>query len=436
MATIQRKKSEPLTVFNKTPGPMSKVLINWLVTLGIIIGFGLIMLFSASYTTGYLRMGDSLYYIRSQCICLFLGLGVMLLFSRLNLRFLRRLVWPGYALCLVLLVAVLFSAPLNGCRRWLRFGITIQVSEIAKFEMILLTAHLAAKTPHLELIDPNSTRKLPFNKWLYQRIVRELIIPVLPLIPVVCLLLLEPHMSAIVLTTAIVGTILMLGGSGGIITWAGAGIAMFLLRTLLGYVDSIPYLQDRLDGWTQDLSKMTDQTLQSLYAIGSGGLTGLGLGNSIEKQLWLPESTNDFIFSVVCEELGFVGAMVVILLFVLFLVQGFWLAFHAENRYCTLVGIGIMAQIAWQVFCNIAVVTNTLPNTGISLPFFSSGGTSLILLLAEMGVMINIGRNGERAAQQRELMRAEHETARREREAKLKEKTIVLADARAARTEQ
>ena len=277
--------------------------------------------------------------------------------------------------------------------------------------MILLTAHLAAKAPHLEKLDPASGRRVPAGQWLYQRIVRELIVPLLPLIPVVILLMLEPHMSGIVLTTAICGTILLLGGSGGIITWAGAASAVLLLRTVLEHIDSIPYLQSRLDGWTHDLSKMTDQTLQSLYAIGSGGVTGLGLGNSIEKQLWLPESTNDFIFSVVCEELGFVGAVIVILLFVLFLVQGLWLAFHAENRYCTLVGIGIMAQIAWQVFCNIAVVTNTLPNTGISLPFFSSGGTSLILLLAEMGVMINIGRGGERARLERENLRARAGTA-------------------------
>ena len=216
---------------------------------------------------------------------------------------------------------------------------------------------------------------------------------------------------------------------GGIITWGCAGAALFLLETLLKHVDSIDYLQSRLDGWTQDLDRMTSQTKQSLYAIGSGGATGLGLGNSIEKQLWLPESTNDFIFSVVCEELGFVGAVIVIVLFVLFLVQGFWIAFHAENRFCTLVGIGIMAQIAWQVFCNIAVVTNTLPNTGISLPFFSSGGTSLILLLAEMGVMVNIGRNGERA-------RLEREEAHAERERQRKAKTIVLDTARRAQTEQ
>ena len=188
------------------------------------------------------------------------------------------------------------------------------------------------------------------------------------------------------------GLRLLLGGSGGIITWGCAGAALFLLETLLKHVDSIDYLQSRLDGWTHDLSKMTDQTVQSLYAIGSGGLTGLGLGNSVEKQLWLPESTNDFIFSVVCEELGFVGAVLIIVLFVLFIVQGLWIAYRAENLYCTMVGIGIMAQIAWQVFCNIAVVTNTLPNTGISLPFFSSGGTSLMMLLGEMGVVLSVSR--------------------------------------------
>ena len=288
MATIRRKKPESFAILS-SPGPWPQVLINWLATLAVIIVFGLIMLFSASYTTGYLRMGDSFYYIKSQMLCLGLGLAVMLLFSRIDHRFLRRMVWPGYAVCIVMLIAVLFSAPLNGCRRWLRIGFTIQVSEIAKFEMILLTAHLAAKAPHLEKLDPASGRRVPAGQWLYQRIVRELIVPLLPLIPVVFLLMLEPHMSGIVLTTAICGTILLLGGSGGIITWAGGASAVLLLRTVLEHIDSIPYLQSRLDGWTHDLSKMTDQTLQSLYAIGSGGVTGLGLGNGIEKQLWLPE---------------------------------------------------------------------------------------------------------------------------------------------------
>ena len=313
---------------------------------------------------------------------------------------------------------------------------TLQSSEVAKFEMILFSSHLAAKAPQVERLDPERRILLTPREWLRVRVWKQLVVPVLPLIPVVILLAMEPHMSGIVLTVAVVGTILLLSGSGGVLTWAGAITAGALLETLLSHVDSIPYLQKRLDGWTQDLSQMTDQTVQSLYAIGSGGLKGLGLGNSVEKQLWLPESTNDFIFSVVCEELGFIGAVLIIVLFVLFIVQGLLIAYKAENLYCTMVGIGIMAQIAWQVFCNIAVVTNTLPNTGISLPFFSSGGTSLILLLAEMGVMVNIGRNGERAAQQREQMRAQREAARAEREAELARKTIDLASARAARTEQ
>ena len=429
MATIRRKKPEPFALLQRDPGPWSPILLYWLATLGIIIVFGLVMLFSASYTTGYLRFGDSLHYIKSQVLCLGLGLVAMFLFSYVDHRLLRRLVWPGYFLVLALLVLVLFSTPLNGCKRWLRVaGMTVQVSEIAKFEMILLTAHIAAQAPRLVKLDPSRSGRVPVGPWLQQRLVRELLLPLLPLLPVILLLVMEPHMSGIVLTTAMVGTILLLGGNGGVITWVGGATGIFLLETILQHIDSIPYLQSRLDGWTQDLTKMTDQTLQSLYAIGSGGVTGLGLGNSIEKQLWLPESTNDFIFSVVCEELGFAGAVLVIVLFVVFLVQGFWLAFHAENRFCTLVGIGIMAQIAWQVFCNIAVVTNTLPNTGISLPFFSSGGTSLILLLAEMGVMVNIGRNGERTRQER---RRAHE----EREARRREKTIVLDTARRARTE-
>ena len=437
MATIRKKKKAPISVFQRDPGPWSRLMINWLATLAVIMVFGLVMLFSASYTTGYLRMGDSFHYIKQQALCMMIGLGCMVVISYVDHRFLRMLVWPGYFVVLAMLGVTLLMDPLNGCRRWIRLGgLTIQSSEVAKFEMILLCSHLAAKAPQVENLRPGRLTQLRFREWLRVRVWRQLVIPVLPLLPVVLLLVMEPHMSGIVLTVAVVGTILLLSGSGGIITWVGAGTAGVLLETLLSHVDSIPYLQDRLDGWTQDLSKMTDQTVQSLYAIGSGGLKGLGLGNSVEKQLWLPESTNDFIFSVVCEELGFIGALIIIVLFVLFILQGLFIAYQAENLYCTMVGIGIMAQIAWQVFCNIAVVTNTLPNTGISLPFFSSGGTSLILLLAEMGVMINIGRNGQRAAQQREALRAQHEAAKAQQEAAWKEKTIVLADALAQRDRQ
>ena len=432
-----QKESAWAPPLQRDPGPWNRLLLNWLATLAIIMVFGLVMLYSASYTTGYLRMGDSLHYIKQQAICMAIGIGCMVVMSYVDHRFLRWASKPLYWVVLAMLAVTLTFAPLNGCRRWIRFaGLTLQSSEVAKFEMILFSSHLAAKAPQVERLDPERRILLTPREWLRVRVWKQLVVPVLPLIPVVILLAMEPHMSGIVLTVAVVGTILLLSGSGGVLTWAGAITAGTLLETLLSHVDSIPYLQKRLDGWTQDLSQMTDQTVQSLYAIGSGGLKGLGLGNSVEKQLWLPESTNDFIFSVVCEELGFIGAVLIIVLFVLFIVQGLLIAYKAENLYCTMVGIGIMAQIAWQVFCNIAVVTNTLPNTGISLPFFSSGGTSLILLLAEMGVMVNIGRNGERAAQQREQMRAQREAARAEREAELARKTIDLASARAARTEQ
>ena len=377
----------------RDPGPWSRLVINWMATLAVIMAFGLVMLYSASYTTGYLRMGDSLHYIKQQILCMVIGIGCMAAMSYVDHRFLRWACKPCYWIVLLMLAATLAFPPLNGCRRWIRLGgLTLQTSEVAKFEMILLTAHLASSAPQIGRFRPSLKEKIRPKDWLFIRIVRQIILPVLPLVPVLVLLIMEPHMSGILLTTAIVGTILMMSGSGGIITWAGAGTAALLLETLLTHVDSIPYLQNRLKTWSDDLEKLNDQTKQSLYAIGSGGLKGLGLGNSVEKQLWLPESTNDFIFSVVCEELGFAGAVLVIVLFVVFLVQGFWLAFHAENRFCTLVGIGIMAQIAWQVFCNIAVVTNTLPNTGISLPFFSSGGTSLMMLLGEMGVVLGVSR--------------------------------------------
>ena len=432
MATIRKKYKGPLSWYQKDPGPWSHLLINWLATLAVIMVFGLVMLFSASYTTGYLRMDSSFHYIKRQLLYAAVGLGLMWFMSHVDHRALRRLAGPGYWIVLVLLGITLTMAPLNGCKRWLRFGsFTIQTSEVAKFEMILLCSSIAAKAQQFERLDPDRLLLKPtFRQWLKVRVWQQLVKPVAPLVPVLGLLALEPHMSGIVLTVAIVGTILLLTGSGGILTWVGAVTAGGLLETVLSHVDSIPYLQDRLEDWSQDLDKVSDQTLQSLYAIGSGGLKGLGLGNSVEKQLWLPESTNDFIFSVVCEELGFIGATLIILLFVLFIVQGLLIAYRAENLYCTMVGIGIMAQIAWQVFCNIAVVTNTLPNTGISLPFFSSGGSSLMLLLAEMGVMVNIGRNGQRAAQQRQAARAQREAEYAARQAK----NIVLADVRAQRS--
>lgn len=192
MATLRRKKAEPFSVFQRDPGPWPPILLNWMATLAIIMVFGLVMLFSASYTTGYLRFGDSFHYIKSQLLCTVLGLGMMFLFSYFDHRFLRRMVKLGYVVCLILLVLVLFSSPINGCRRWISFGgLTLQASEVAKFEMILLTADIAARTPQVRF------GEVPLRKWVHHSIVVELIRPILWLVPVLILLVLEPHMSGI-----------------------------------------------------------------------------------------------------------------------------------------------------------------------------------------------------------------------------------------------
>ena len=397
--------------------PLPAMDLPFLILVLTLVGFGLVMLASASSAVALYRRGDAWAYLRPQLLYAALGLVGLWLASRVDYHIFHKLAWPLLALSLVLLVAVLFMPEYNGCKRWLVLpGLgTLQPSEIAKFAVVLVFAHI---------ISLNHSRMESFAVG---------VVPfALVLGAVAVLMLLEPHLSGTVLILGIGAVLMFVGGTG--LRWfvlAGVGGAGAIGAAIVIMPDLVPYAASRLSSWLDPFADPLGdghQTIQSLYAIGSGGAVGLGLGNSIEKQLWLPESTNDFIFSVVCEELGFAGAVLVIVLFVVFLVQGFWLAFHAENRFCTLVGIGIMAQIAWQVFCNIAVVTNTLPNTGISLPFFSSGGTSLILLLAEMGVMVNIGRNGERTRQER---RRAHE----EREARRREKTIVLDTARRARTE-
>ena len=396
MATNRKKHRAPVPVFQRDPGPWSRLLIDWLATLAVIMIFGLVMLFSASYTTGYLRMGDSFHYIKQQALCMILGLGCMFLISYVDHRFLRKMVVPGYIIVLAMLAVTLTMAPLNGCRRWIRFaGLTLQSSEVAKFEMILFSSHLAAKAPQVERLDPERRILLTPREWLRVRVWKQLVVPVLPLIPVVILLAMEPHMSGIVLTVAVVGTILLLSGSGGVLTWAGAITAGTLLETLLSHVDSIPYLQKRLDGWTQDLSQMTDQTVQSLYAIGSGGLKGLGLGNSRQKYLYVPEPQNDFIFSILCEELGFVGAALTVVLFLLLFLRGMSIAVRARDKFGALLAVGFVVQVVLQAVLNIAVVTNTIPNTGISLPFFSSGGTSLMMLLGEMGIVLSVSRQAD-----------------------------------------
>lgn len=347
---------------------------TYFLNLLILMGFGLIVLFSASYSTGYFRFGDSYHFIIPQCIYAVIGLVAALAISLLDYRWIRQWVGPFYALCLCLLVAVLFMEPINDCRRWINLEHlpTLQASEAAKFGLILVEAHI---------MDMHYKRV----KTLWYGI----LMPLLFIAPILVLLKFEPHYSAMILMLCILATMMFCSG----ISWrwillAGSiavPLVLIFLFTQSGYIEK------RLSGWL-DPSQMPYQTQQSLYSIASGGLTGLGIGNGRQKHLWLPEATNDFIFSVLCEEMGFVGAVLCVTLFMALIVQGFYIAAKAPDRFSSLVCVGITAQIAFQVIYNIAVVTNTVPNTGISLPFFSSGGTSLVMLLCEMGVMLSISR--------------------------------------------
>ena len=354
-------------------------------TLAVTLAYGLIMLFSASYSSGYTKYGDIYHFIKPQAIVAVVGFAVMLFMSRINYRALRYLNETFYCVTLVLLVVALFMpSDSNGCYRWVYFpgGLSLQPSEMAKFAIILGTA------------DALDKRKNQIKNPLY-----GIILPALPLVPVLILLRLEPHNSAMLPMCAIFATMLLCAGGGGMWLFVAGGVAGVGGLAFYRYLSSSGgYAAERLGGvWgltPTDTANMLWQTRQSVYAICTGGLFGVGIGNSVQKHQWLPYAENDFIFSVVCEELGFVGALALILLFAAIIVQGILIALNAPDFFGTLLGIGITAQVAWQVFCHIGVATALLPNTGISLPFFSSGGTSLLLLLGEMGVMLSISRAG------------------------------------------
>lgn len=365
-------------------------------TLAVTLIYGLVMLFSASYSSGYARFGDIYHFIKPQLIVAVFGFAFMLFLSRFNYRSLRYLNETLYVVTLVLLVVALFMpSDNNGTYRWVYFpgGMSLQPSELAKFSIILGTACALDK------------RKSQIKNPLY-----GIVLPALPLVPVLVLLKMEPHNSAMLLMAAIFATMIFCAGGGGL-AWelslgslALAG-GVFYMKYLAG---SEGYASERLGGvWgltPTDTTNMLWQTRQSLYAICSGGLFGVGIGNSVQKHQWLPYAENDFIFSVVCEELGFVGALALIVLFGALIVQGILIALNAPDFFGTMLGIGITAQVAWQAFCHIGVATALLPNTGISLPFFSSGGTSLLLLLSEMGVLLSISRasNARLAARQKQ----------------------------------
>ena len=353
----------------------------FLVLVLALVAFGLVMLFSASYAVALYRRGDAYAYIRPQLLYAALGLAAMWLASRVDYHLYHKLAWPVLGVSLVLLTVVLFMPEYNGCKRWLVIpGVgTLQPSEIAKFAVVLAFAHIISL--NASRMGSFAVGVLPFG---------------LVLGAVAVLMLLEPHLSGTLLILGIGAVLMFVGGTA--LRWfvlAGAGAVCAVAAAVAVMPDLVPYAASRLASWLDPFADPLGdghQTIQSLYAIGSGGATGLGLGNSRQKHLFVPEPQNDFIFSIVCEELGFVGALAVVGLFVLLLLRGITLAVRAPDRFGGLLVVGFVVQVAMQAALNIAVVTNTIPNTGISLPFFSSGGTSLMMLLGEMGIVLSVSR--------------------------------------------
>ena len=355
--------------------------VPFLVVLLALLSYGLIMLFSAGYAVALYRRGDAYTYIRPQLLFAALGAAAMYAASLVDYHVWHKLAWPVMGLSLILLVVVLFMPEYNGCKRWIVLpGLgTLQPSEIAKFAVVLVFSHIISLNH--DRMHSFAGGVLPFG----------LILGV-----VTVLMLLEPHLSGTLLILSIGAVLMFVGGTGlqwfGLAGGLGAGA---IAAAVLALPELVPYAADRLASWRDPFADPLGeghQTIQSLYAIASGGLAGLGLGNSRQKYLYVPEPQNDFIFSILCEELGFIGAALAVALFLALLLRGMSIAIRARDKFGALLAVGFVVQVVLQAILNIAVVTNTIPNTGISLPFFSSGGTSLMMLLGEMGIVLSVSR--------------------------------------------
>lgn len=350
----------------------------------VLLAIGITMMFSASYPVAYYENGDSYYYLKRQLLFGVIGIVLMLAVSYFDYhhyhRFAALILGGSY---FALLLVLVMPGQDGGVHRWINLGpIGIQPSEISKFAIILFLAHWGSR-----YYDKMNTLKYGVAPG------------VAVLASTAFLLLLEPHYSCIVIIALL--TVIMLFVSGIKIKWlAIAAVGLILVILLLWATGMLTYAMERMDGWGQALVyeneaqwQQTWQTRNSLYAIGSGGLFGRGLGQSRQKYLYLPEPQNDFIFAIVCEELGLVGAVVILLIFALLVWRGVVISLRARDRFGKLLGIGLIAHIGLQVILNILVITDWLPNTGISLPFFSYGGSSLLMLMFEMGVILSVSRS-------------------------------------------
>ena len=356
----------------------------FLIILMLLVCYGLVMLFSAGYAVALYRRGDAYTYIRPQLLFAAFGAAAMYAASLVDYHIWHKLAWPIMGVSLALLAIVLFMPEYNGCKRWIVLpGLgTLQPSEIAKFAVVLVFAHIISLNH--DRMQTFATGVLPFMVILGA---------------VTVLMLLEPHLSGTLLILGI-GAVLMFVGGTGLKWFALAGIAGAgaIAAAVVLLPELVPYAMGRLSSWRDPFADPLGeghQTIQSLYAIASGGAAGLGLGNSRQKYLYVPEPQNDFIFSILCEELGFVGAALTVVLFLLLFLRGMSIAVRARDKFGALLAVGFVVQVVLQAVLNIAVVTNTIPNTGISLPFFSSGGTSLMMLLGEMGIVLSVSRQAD-----------------------------------------
>lgn len=349
----------------------------------LLLLLGVIMVFSSSYARAWydpadVTGGNAAYYFLRQLVFALLGVVAMLTAAHIPMSIYRRYAFVFFVFTVILLALVpLIGVKANGSRRWLGVGgLTLQPSELAKLAVILLFSRMICAV------------KGKMSSFRYG------ILPFAAILGlIVGLLVLEPHFSASIIILSIGAVMLFLGGVR--LTWFASafGVGAAAIAVLLTF---FPYASSRINTWRDpfsDISGRGYQIVQSLYTIGSGGLSGLGLGASRQKFLYLPEEHNDFIFSVLCEELGFIGAALVLCLFAMLILRGFWIAMHCRDRFSFLVCSGISSLLAIQVFLNVAVVTNLIPCTGISLPLFSYGGTALLIQLFELGIILSASRH-------------------------------------------
>jgi len=388
MAEATGKKKERLKLrfpFVQKGVRYGEVDVPFFLTVLALLVMGIIMMFSASYAWAISEGYEGTYYAVAQIKTGVIGLILMYVLSIVDYRIYRTpiIAIGSYVVPVVLLLLVLFvGTSAGGAQRWLVIAnFNFQPSELMKIGLVIFFAYL---------IEMNYGQMQKFKTGVLPYLVALGIVAVL--------LMLEPHLSCTILIGLIGMTLIWVGGARPLhflILIVVALAAVLAIVAFLSIYEGYDYIQIRLQSWLDPFSDSqggTWQTCQSLIAIGSGGLFGLGLGESRQKFLYLPETKNDFVFSIVCEELGFVGALTVVLLFALLVFRGFRIASQAPDKFGMLLAVGFTMHIGLQAFLNIAVVSNLVPNTGISLPFFSYGGTALILQLAEMGVVMNISR--------------------------------------------